>query len=88
MEQDNLDIQCTSRALKKARSGVYEHIKRGLMTRPIAAGAGNRVVWPAHEVRAIVDARNAGASDDQLRALVHSLETERARKLPIRQEAA
>ena len=61
----------------RKRSSQYNDIKNGLMTAPVRAGA-NTKAWPAHEVQAIIRARIAGKTDDELRALVARLHDERA----------
>lgn len=59
-----------------SRSTIYRKIKLGLFPRQVAIG-GDRVGWPANEVQAIIDARIAGKSDDQIKALVADLEAAR-----------
>jgi prophage regulatory protein len=60
----------------KSRSGLYRDISRGLFTAPVPIG-GERVAWPGYEVEAIKKARIAGATDDQIKALVAELEAAR-----------
>jgi prophage regulatory protein len=56
----------------------YEWISAGLMVKPVAIGKrGRRVVL--EEVQAVVDARIAGATDDQIRTLVGRLHDARPR---------
>lgn len=64
----------------KTRSPWYQDITRGLMTRPVklsrrAAG------WPSEEVRAVIAARIAGASEDAIRKLVDKLHAKRQEAL-------
>jgi prophage regulatory protein len=59
-----------------SRSTVYMMIQNGLWTRQVNLGA-RAVAWPEREVRALIDARIAGRSDDEIRALVVALEASR-----------
>ncbi|MCQ8104119.1 AlpA family phage regulatory protein [Methylomonas sp. SURF-2] len=60
-----------------SRSTLYRKISKGLFTKPVSIG-GERVAWPANEVQAIINARIAGKSDDQIKALVIELESARS----------
>ncbi len=60
----------------KSNASVYNQIKAGVLTRPVAIGA-RAVGWPDYEIEAIVKARIAGKSDDELRALVEQLHSQR-----------
>lgn len=59
-----------------SRSTIYLRIAQGLWPKPVSLGP-RAVGWPAREVTAINAARIAGSSDDELRALVASLESGR-----------
>ena len=59
-----------------SRSTIYLRITQGLWPKPVSLGA-RAVGWPAGEVSALNAARIAGKSDDEIRALVVTLETER-----------
>jgi len=59
-----------------SRSTIYRKIKKGLFTKPVQIG-GDRVAWPANEVTAINQARIAGKSDQEIKALVIELEAAR-----------
>ncbi len=63
-------------ALGESRSTIYRKIGKGLFTKPVNIG-GDRVAWPANEVQAIINARIAGKSDEQIKALVIELEKAR-----------
>lgn len=67
----------------RSRSATYNDIAQGLLTRPVSIGA-RAVGWPEHEIDAIVAARIAGKSDDEIRDLVSKLES--ARKAEFGQE--
>ncbi|MGZ5050461.1 MAG: helix-turn-helix transcriptional regulator [Methylobacter sp.] len=58
------------------RSTLYRKIKSGLFTKPVPIG-GARVAWPQNEVQAIIDARIAGKTEDEIKALVIELEAAR-----------
>ena len=59
-----------------SRSTLYLRITQGLWTKPISLG-GRSVGWPASEVTALNTARIAGKTDEDVRALVRSLEAGR-----------
>ncbi|MGZ8095699.1 MAG: helix-turn-helix transcriptional regulator [Methylosarcina sp.] len=63
-------------ATGKSRSTLYRDISKGLFTRPVKIG-GDRVAWPQNEIDAINRARIAGKSDDDIKALVKKLHTDR-----------
>lgn len=60
----------------KPRSTLYDEISTGLFPHPIRIGARS-VGWPASDVVAVNAARIAGASDNEIRALVAKLEAAR-----------
>ncbi len=64
-------------ATGESRSTIYRKIKSGLFTKPIQIG-GDRVAWPANEVQAIINARIAGKSEEEIKQLVTELEAARA----------
>jgi len=55
-----------------SNSGLYKRIQAGLFTRSVPLGM-KRVGWPENEVDAIITARIAGQTDDEIRALVQQL---------------
>lgn len=59
-----------------ARSTVYLRVSQGLFTKPVRLGS-RAVGWPASEVEALNAARIASQTDDEIRALVSRLETQR-----------
>jgi len=59
-----------------SNSGLYKRIQAGLITRAVPLGM-QRVGWPEDEVDAIIAARIAGKSDDEIRALVNELHSAR-----------
>jgi prophage regulatory protein len=60
----------------RCKTSIKTDVSAGLFTRGVLIGA-RAVAWPSHEVSAIVTARCAGASDDQIRALVAKLHAQR-----------
>lgn len=60
----------------KCRSSHYADIQAGLFTRPVKIGP-RASGWPESEVAALQAARIAGKTDDEIRALVKSLEAQR-----------
>lgn len=65
-------------AIGEKRSTIYRKIKLGLFPKPVQLG-GERVAWPANEVQALIDARIASKSDDEIKILVKQLEAARAK---------
>lgn len=63
-----------------SRSTIYANIASGLFVSQVSIGA-RAVGWPSSEVDAIVAARIAGKSDDEIRALVAKLQA--ARKVAV-----
>ena len=63
-------------ATGEKRSTIYRKIKLGLFPKPVQIG-GARVAWPANEVQAIINARIAGKTDDEIKLLVEKLEAAR-----------
>lgn len=59
-----------------ARSTVYKKIAAGLWPRAVCLG-GRSVGWPSSETEAILRARIAGKTDDEIRELVKQLEKAR-----------
>ena len=60
----------------RSDASPYNDIRDGLLTAGIAIGQRAKG-WPDYEIEAIISARIAGASDDQIRALVKSLHGKR-----------
>ena len=58
------------------RSTIYVRIDQGLWTRQVRLGPRG-VAWPAHEVEALIAARIAGLTDEEIRALVVRLHAAR-----------
>lgn len=58
------------------RSTIYLRISQSLITSPVSLGA-HSVGWPLHEIDAIIAARVAGKSDDEIKTLVSELEAAR-----------
>ena len=60
----------------RSHATIYAQIQEGLFTKPVPIGARS-VGWPDYEVKAIVQYRIAGKTDDEIRALVIRLHEER-----------
>ena len=56
----------------RGRSAHHDDIRAGLFVKPVLIGARS-VATPDYEVDALIAARIAGATDDQVRALVRQL---------------
>ena len=59
-----------------SRSTIYLRIKEGTFPSSVSLGA-RAVGWPSAEIDALNNARIAGKSEDEIRALVIDLENER-----------
>jgi prophage regulatory protein len=68
--------------LAVSRSTYYSQIKEGLITKPVKIG-DRAVGWPSNEIDAIVDARIAGKSKSEIKALVIKLESQRTNKAEV-----
>ena len=59
-----------------SRTTLYERIKQGLMPPPVKIGLRS-VAWPEHEVTAVICARIAEKSENEIRRLVIQLQEQR-----------
>lgn len=71
-----LRLPATLAKTADGRSTHYLKIAQGFMTSPVSLGA-RAVGWPEHEIDAVLNARIAGKSDDEIRTLVMDLEAAR-----------
>lgn len=62
--------------LGRGRSTIHEDVRRGVMPPPIRVGS-RWSAWPSDEVDAVLRARIAGLSDDEIRSLVRDLVSRR-----------
>lgn len=82
MNESSLGIKILRMKQIRAQTGVppstvYDHINKGLFTHPIKMG--ERISgWLESEVNAILGARIAGKSESDIKALVITLENQRA----------
>lgn len=67
---------CKAETGARSNTSIYNAIREGLFTKPIAIGQRARA-WPDYEVKAVIRARIAGQSDDEIRALVNRLHAKR-----------
>ncbi|OSZ65918.1 AlpA family transcriptional regulator [Hydrogenophaga sp. IBVHS2] len=74
--------KCKDEAGYRSHASIYGLIRLGLWTQPVKIGERSSG-WPDDEVKAINAARVAGASDEQIRALVKQLHAKRAEKLAV-----
>lgn len=70
-------------AVGKSKSALYQAISAGLFV-PAVPISSRAVAWPDDEVSALIDARIAGATEDELRELVAELIRNRKRAAPTR----
>jgi prophage regulatory protein len=78
-------LPVVTQATGYSRSTLYRKIQENLFTRPVSLGADKsgkacQVGWPANEVQALIDARIAGKSDDEIKVIVKKLESSRGNK--------
>ena len=66
----------------KSRTSVYNDVRDGLLTPPIAIGPRSRR-WPDYEIATINSARIAGRSDEDIRRLVIQLLDVRKQQDPM-----
>lgn len=67
--------------LRRGRTALYDDVAAGMLPPFIRLGA-RRVALPQTEVDAVLNARVAGLSDDDIRALVQRLVADRQKLLP------
>jgi prophage regulatory protein len=65
-------------ATGESRATLYSKISACLWTKPVRLGPRS-IGWPESEVCALIAARIAGKTDDEIRALVARLEADRAK---------
>jgi prophage regulatory protein len=65
-----------------SRSTIYLYIQKGYLTKPVRLGERS-VGWPESELSALLSARIAGKSDEDIRVLVEELEAMRKNIVPI-----
>lgn len=65
-----------------SRSTFYLQVTEGLITRPVQIGT-RAVGWPSNEIEAILNARIAGKSQHEIKALVKELENQRTQKVAV-----
>lgn len=68
-----------------SRSGMWLRIQQGLFPRPIRIPGTKRNGWPRSETQAVIRATIAGATDDEIRALVAEMVSRR--RAPMREAA-
>lgn len=66
-------------AMGRSKRAIYLDIEKGLLTKPVKCGP-RASAWPRDEIDAIVAARSAGATEEQIRALVDQLHSNRIAK--------
>ena len=71
-----------SRAGHRSDASIYNAIRDGLFTTGVAIGQRARG-WPDYEVDAVITARIAGQTDDQIRELVKRLHAKRSELLQV-----
>jgi len=69
-----------------SRSTIYLYIQKGYLTKPVRLGERS-VGWPESEVSALLSARIAGKSGEDIRVLVGELEAMRKDIVPIARQA-
>lgn len=73
---------CKAETGDRSNTSIYNAIRTGLFTRPVPIGQRAKA-WPDYEVKAIVRARIAGKSDDEIRELVNRLHEKRVDPLAM-----
>lgn len=68
---------CKAEAGYRSNASIYNLIREGLWTRPVAIGQRS-VGWPDDEVRALCAARIAGMAESEIRDLVCRLHAKRS----------
>lgn len=76
-----LRLQSVLSRTGQSRTQHYLGINAGVMTEGVGIGP-RAVAWPEHEIEAIVRARIAGKTEDEIRALVRRLHAARHVEVP------
>lgn len=76
MADSILRISQVKRRFGRCRSGIYADAAAGLLTKPVKIGE-RASGWPESEVDAVLAARIAAKSQDEIRALVAQLHRKR-----------
>jgi len=71
---------CKAETGDRSNTTIYNAVRDGLFTKPVKIGP-RASAWPDYEVKAIVRARIAGQSDDEIRELVNRLHQKRVDQL-------
>jgi prophage regulatory protein len=71
-----LRLACAVSETGRKPSTLYQDIRAGLFVAPVKVGQRSSA-WPSEEVAAIIAARAAGNTDDEIRALVVRLHAAR-----------
>lgn len=71
---------CKAETGDRSNTSIYNAVRDGLFTKPVKIGP-RASAWPDFEVKAIVRARIAGQSDDEIRELVNRLHQKRVDQL-------
>ena len=74
------EVKC--RAGHRSDASIYNAIRDGLFTTGVAIGQRAKG-WPDYEVDAVITARIAGQTDDQIRELVKRLHAKRSELLQV-----
>ena len=77
MSQTILRLPTVIKRTGKSRSSVYRDVDLGLLPQPISIGARS-IGWPEREIDAVILARIAGVSENEIRALVKRLVAQRS----------
>lgn len=72
-----LPMKEVSRVMRLSKATCYNRVNDQLLTRPVKVGE-RLSAWPDHEIAAINAATIAGKSRDEIKALVATLERQRA----------
>jgi len=73
---------CKEETGDRSNTSIYNAIRAGLFTKPVAIGQRAKA-WPDYEVKAIVRARIAGQTDDEIRELVKRLHEKRIEQFSV-----
>jgi len=72
--------QAVKNRLGKSTTALYQDMADGLFPRPIRIGL-RAVAWLDHEIDAVIAARVAGKSQEQIKELVRRLVADRAKNM-------
>lgn len=88
LRNPDVRAKCGSPGKPLPPSTLFHLVRIGLLPPQIKMGGGKSAFWLEHEIDTILCARISGATNDEIRALVEKLVSDRKNKAPTEMAAA